>query len=223
MVFAVMLVDGRAAMVQRAARAFAGQTVSARLLIYDSGALPVYSEVQAQDFHPAIIYVRGAGGRTIGALRNAANKLAVAGGRADIIVHMDSDDWSHPRRIEEQVALLKSSGRPCVGYNDVLFWETDGAAWMYSNENPFQPIGASLCYWRQAWEAKPFLDLNKGEDERWLSGMRALAMSSLVDEPRLICALHDSNTSSRISKKAIGKEWNRAVEWDAHCQEAMKL
>lgn len=59
-------------------------------------------------------------GRTIGYLRNIANACATG----DLIAHADDDDWMHPRRVEEQVALLQASGKQCVGYRELLFWDT---------------------------------------------------------------------------------------------------
>src|SRR6185436_15303374 len=137
-VCAMCLVNGRAEMVKRAIKAFKEQTYTGErwLLSFNDGS-----------------------GATIGTLRNRA----VESIRADIIVHWDSDDWSHPRRIEEQVALLQSSGKECVGYREMLFWDSrecqgraaDGssvgpptrvaAAWLYTNRDTRYCLGASLC------------------------------------------------------------------------------
>jgi len=139
-------------------------------------------------------------------LRNYANGVENYWyGKADIICHWDSDDWSHPRRIEEQVALLQASGKECVGYRDMLFWNhlldagksptlTDGEkrlnlnaggeCWLYSNNDPRYCLGTSLCYWRRVWEARPFPDEPKrkggtGEDVKWLEGVKSLGASSI--------------------------------------------
>jgi hypothetical protein len=129
----------------------------------------------------------------------------------DIILHWDSDDWSHPNRIAEQVALLESSGKQCVGYRDMLFWRLcpgcwtgnswlplcpkccphckglGGEAWLYANRQPTYCLGTSLCYWRSVWEAKPFPDLPKGkgstgEDTQWLQGLDSLGVSSVASQ-----------------------------------------
>lgn len=97
----VMLANGRQEMVNRAVRCFNGQT-------YDNRYLLTWEN---------------RGEKSIGELRNMANTAAGCGvNEADIICHWDSDDWSHPNRIAEQVALLQSSGAECVGYNEMLFW-----------------------------------------------------------------------------------------------------
>src|SRR5258708_3294771 len=98
-VAAVMLCHGRDEMAQRAIRSFTLQDCENKkhLLIWNND-----------------------GTKPIGTLRNEANAQV----DADIICHFDSDDWSHPNRIAEQIAQLQSSGAECVGYNEMLFWDT---------------------------------------------------------------------------------------------------
>lgn len=148
---------------------------------------------------------------SIGLLRNVANAYAMEPILdCEIICHFDDDDWSHPNRIAEQVALLQSSGAPAVGYNDCLFWasnraivrvhpgqsgpdgngvlgvvESVGEAWLYRNPNTRYALGTSLCYWRKTWEQKTFEDLPKngegtGEDSRWIQGLGVRAVSSFA-------------------------------------------
>jgi hypothetical protein len=74
-------------------------------------------EAQSYDNKKLVLY-RGSASLTVGTLRNAAIQMA----SGDIVVHFDDDDWSHPDRIAEQVALLQSSGADCVGYREMLFW-----------------------------------------------------------------------------------------------------
>jgi len=165
----VMLVNGRAAMVKRAIASFRSQTYERkRLLIWDSS--PALSRLRDRElvriFHmPAPIPIKA----TIGALRNEANQFAcLAGDQGDLIAHWDSDDWSHPRRLEEQVALLLASGKQCVGYRELLFWDTrgPGEAWIYRNDEPRFACGASYMYTRALWEQQPFPDAPH-EDRRW--------------------------------------------------------
>jgi hypothetical protein len=186
-VVAVMLVNGREGMVRRAVESFKAQTyTNKRLLIWDTGELNCDFD-NSEDGDGSIVHMPAEAYRdpapTIGALRNEANAFW---NTHDIVCHWDSDDWSHPRRIEEQVALLEASGKVCVGYRDMLFWnQTAGqlcGAWLY--RHLLKPLGTSLCYWRRAWEQRPFEDLPKakggtGEDSRWLEGVQSLSISSL--------------------------------------------
>ncbi len=114
-VMAVMLTADRHELAPQAVACFLRQTYPNKaLLIYDTGEKPLSVEVGDSICH-ALAVERGL---PIGALRNNANRLV----SADVIVHWDDDDWSHPNRIAEQVALLQTSGAACVGYNEMLFW-----------------------------------------------------------------------------------------------------
>jgi hypothetical protein len=181
--------------------------------------------------------------RTIGAMRNYANSLLTD---CDIVCHWDDDDWSHSNRIAEQVALLQATGADCVGYNEMLFWDQrpgqqDGislsAAWLYSNPNPRYALGTSLCYWRRAWEARPFQDINHGEDTEWLRSVKCdgwAAMSQYVDcgyDPRMIARIHSGNSSSGYDPAemvrhnalpASERQWSRACGYDNFCKEVME-
>ncbi len=114
-VAAVMLANGRPDMVRRAVKSFRAQTYESKeLVVFDNGGGLAPCGTGAHIFAASAF-----GGSSIGKLRNAANHACTG---ADIICHFDSDDWSHPNRIAEQVALLQSTGAECVGYNEMLFW-----------------------------------------------------------------------------------------------------
>ncbi len=225
-VAAVMLVNGRHDMVDRALACFREQSYqNKRLAMLDTGnpwIMPMESTIHSGEWY----FPRKRQNESIGVLRNKANGLS----ESDIIVHLDSDDWSHPRRIEEQVALLQASGKDCVGYRDMLFWretyEQYGTAYLYSNPQPSYALGTSLCYWRSAWERHPFADLPKhgtgaGEDAEFIRSVDTLGVTSLDSitvsqsgkfltegewlpggvkldptEPRMIASLHGDNTST---------------------------
>ena len=159
---------------------------------------------------------------SVGRLLNEANAKV----KEDIIVHFDSDDVSSPTRIAEQVALLISSGAECVGYNEILFWDTTPGqfcgAWHYHNRDRTFACGTSLCYWRKTWERVRFPDLTRGEDTYWIEhGVKCLGVSGIVDgEPRLIATLHAGNTGSQIVPGSL--EWQRAPEYDVKVREIME-
>ena len=168
----VMLMSpGREAMQCRALRAIKEQT---------------YQNIEVVVFDTS--HLRG---KTIGYMRNVANAEATG----ELIAHADDDDISHPRRLEEQVALLLASGKQCVGYRELLFWDTRplahecsydereggcpvcadedqrqheqrGEAWLYRNPDPRWAAGASFLMRRELWERQPFPDAPH-EDQRW--------------------------------------------------------
>lgn len=204
LVCAIMLTKDRPGRAARAVASFRAQAYgSASLLIFDNGAMPDTHP----EYHPSILYHHDSiGSRSIGTMRNDANSLAIIAKtpkEIDIFVHWDDDDYSHPSRIAEQVALLQSSGADCVGYRDMLFWRESsadlhiaagdfiadryrhiGEAWRFSNDRPCYALGTSLCYWRKIWERKPFKDLPqpgkwRGEDTEFIEGLKVESVSSL--------------------------------------------
>ena len=251
-VVCVMLTKDRPEMAQRAVSAFRAQTYGRkRLLAVNNGrfALPdalltVGSEVE--------IY-RHNGGSPIGSLRNVANGCTAC----DIIAHWDDDDWSHPNRLAEQVALLQSSGAECVVYTDMLFWDTRFGhfcgAWLYTNPAPVFSLGSSMLYWRSAWEARPFDDINHGEDGRFMRKIKTVGVSSFpalpdcmipqkvggkayladplrafMDDPHLdlnsrMVCGIHGGNSSPYRPENSPNSYRRTPEWDDYCRKMMQL
>lgn len=240
----VMLANGREAMVRRAIRCFRAQTYqNKRLLIWNTGDHTLDLGDEDEEYEIAHVYADQKA-RSIGTLRNEANQFWNA---YPIICHWDSDDWSHPDRLSEQVALLQSSGKECVGYNQMLFWRDlqlterdvygpEGSnepcdviqeSWMYRLPLPCGILGTSLMYWRRAWEKNPFADKNNGEDQDFLRRVSCQGVVSLLDtnpsrlnEPRMIASIHGSNTASQIDP--THSMWTRTPEWDARVREIME-
>lgn len=232
----VLLVNGREAMVRRAIASWRAQTYKhKRLLIWDSspGLTHDHEDEQERIFHmPAPLPIAA----TIGALRNEANRFAcLAGDEGELIAHWDSDDWSHPRRLEEQVALLEASGKQCVGYRELLFWDTrdvherPNQAWIYRNHQQNWAAGASLLYRRELWESQPFDDAPH-EDQRWMmtpavSGqcLSVVGLGKGID-PRMVCRIHGSNSEAYDRKiMQSAPEWRRTPEFDEYCERTMAL
>lgn len=125
-VCAVMLTANRPEMARRAIQCFVRQTYeNKQLLICNSG--PGFETGIADEDNIIRLYVpleslisSGNLPPKIGGIRNLAALLTAA----PIIVNWDDDDYSHPKRIEEQVSLLLASGADAVGYRDCLFWDT---------------------------------------------------------------------------------------------------
>lgn len=177
-VCAIMLTADRPEYARRAVECFRRQTYpDKRLLILDAG-MECEPGLEAED--DGVYWVpfsAAARWSMIGELRNAANAFWT---EFPILIHWDDDDYSHPNRIAEQVALLQSSGADAVGYNEMLFWREDrqlsqadvygrenvigycdpdgpcdvleGESWLYTGSI----LGTSLCYWRKTWERVPF-------------------------------------------------------------------
>jgi glycosyltransferase involved in cell wall biosynthesis len=192
-------------MLRRAVRSFDSQTYqNKQLLIFDS--VP---------------------GLTFGALRNAANASA----QGDIIVHFDDDDLSHRRRIEEQVALLQISGKECVGYNKMLFWDTrgPGEAWLYTNSDPRFVLDTSACYWASSWLKTPFPESTNGNADylRWVKNAdtyKGISSVAWRNQPGMIASIHDGNRiNPAYDKRENNVSWLRVPTWDEHCARVMEL
>ena len=235
-VAAILLTRDRPAMSRRAVECFRAQTYPAAkrlLVIFDSGDDPQWTApllATSEGCTPmrdneAHLWAQKQQGQPIGTLRNLANEWAASGvvgtfGRPDILMHFDSDDFSHPRRMEEQVAALP--GVEATGYNEMLFWDSTSAdshgAWIYRGA-PSYLIGTSLAYWRATWERKRFQPLMTGEDSEFQKGLRVRAVSAGRHDPRMIGAIHGENTTCRVvwnldpktGKLTSAKEWRNTI------------
>ena len=242
LVVAIMLTERRLAMAERAVRAFWEQTyANKQLLVIDSGAIPS-AFIDSPCVH-RLHHLRD--DLSIGELRNFACRSGSEPLQpAEIFIHWDDDDVSHPTRIAEQVAHLQSSGADVVGYNELLFArevyrglyeQRLPEAWLW--KNAIGHAGSSFCYWRTTWEKKPFPDLPKpdrgsGEDFQWVQGLKYEARSgagvldedgAVLVEPALLCSIHGGNVTPYSEIIVKSDNWRRVPEWDAYCCERMKL
>lgn len=147
-----------------------------------------------------------AGKITTGTKRNLVNALV----DADVIIHWDDDDWSAPDRVERQLRLLESSGKPVVGVHDLLYHRTtDRTLWRYDFQGtPPYACGTSLCYLRSYWEAHRFPDKRHSEDTDF--AMKARAEGNLASEPNagmIVARWHGHNTyDPRFGPKPFTRE-----------------
>ena len=193
----VMLTADRPELARKAVECFKAQTYDLkRLCVIDTGRGPCGLS-HLHSYRIAIFDCRSAQAhepRTIGELRNMAGRCVDG---ADILIHWDDDDYSHPNRIAEQVALLQDSGAEVVGYNEMLFWRTPQKAatfpaseavrglplkpeaWLYSNPGPpAYALGTSLCHWRKTWERHHFADETQGVEDHWLREKKLVSISA---------------------------------------------
>lgn len=204
LVACVCLVKGRPEMVRRAVRSYFRQTYTRRMLLLWATETPdlslqrILEITEEEDYFQCVSFAMNRDrGLSIGALRNEAAERLFEGPapHPDIIAHWDSDDWSHPDRLTEQVKLLQESQAQAVGYNDLLFWQEPkpdslphglaeyecrctvciGAAWLYARPRPRVAVGTSLMYWAGVWKQNRFPDLPKpgqpwslAEDSVWM-------------------------------------------------------
>ena len=220
-VCAVCITADRPVQTARAIRSFMAQTYKNKyLLIFDTSKKGAV--VGESKLGPQVILVKAdrKESDTIGSLRNLANGLCA---NADILCHWDSDDWSHPLRIAEQVADLDHcASSSATGYADMIFWDSvKQEAWHYHHYMPNYAVGTSLMYPRTTWVQKPFPELGKGEDSAWIKGLVVFGTGSHIRQPRMIAEVHGGNTSSRIVYDS--EQFTRVPHRDQYCREHMNV
>jgi len=162
LVSCILPTKNRAHYIGQAVRSYLSQTYSRlELIILDNG--DDDTEAHIPDCM-TVIYLKVTGKRTTGEMRN----LCVEQARGSIIVHFDSDDWSAPDRVADQVKRL-GIGRILTGYSSMYFYDDrDGKAYEWSNGKCRYHLGTSLCYRKAWWEDHPFPLMQVGEDFRFV-------------------------------------------------------
>jgi glycosyltransferase involved in cell wall biosynthesis len=146
-----------------------------------------------------------------GEKRNQINRLACG----EIICHMDSDDWSAPERIADQVKRLQDSGNPITGYSDMLFWDVLGhQAKCFRSSIAGYVCGMSFCYRRSFWEKNPFPNLQKGSDNEVVyANLKSIAASRKIG--MIVARIHGqghaggthSNITEIVAREGLGDFW----------------
>ncbi len=137
---------------------------------------------------------------SIGKLRNFAVGRSLESVSVEVIAHFDYDDWSDPDRLSQQVALMELTGRPVVGYRDMLFMDTtrDKVTW-YDSKMRDYALGTSLMYRREVWEKTPFPDQTP-EDTTWqhqVGSHNIASISSIKNgRPMMIQTIHGGNAAA---------------------------
>lgn len=193
-----------------------------RLILWDTGKIE-YAPPFGYDHSRIEIFRRKSGG-PIGALRNAANAEV----KSDVIVTMDSDDWSGNERIADQVHHLIASGADCTAYREVVFWaEQKRESWLYTDRRQNFGIGGSLCYWHRAWQCckfDPHLPTNgksTSEYYTFLTRSKVYSVTSLSQlDPMLVCRIHQGNSSDYSfiwDPRLKQTTFRRAPAFDEYC------
>jgi O-antigen biosynthesis protein len=201
LVSAIMPTRSRPALSRVALNCFLRQTYEPKeLVIIDDNDDPSFRTSPAIE---GVRYLRTAK-MDLGLKRNALCDAALG----EIVIHFDSDDWSAPERMSDQVDRLLKSGRPLTGYNTLLFWdEVNGAGYSWKVSHPPRVrtmdgvletvCGASMCYHRSFWRTHPFPDVEVGEDGHLeAAAQRRGGVSSEESRGLLVARVHGKNTSS---------------------------
>ena len=212
LVSCIMPTANRRAFVPRAVACFLRQDYPAReLVVVDDGSDPV-ADLLPDDLR--VRYVRLPRRATIGAKRN----LAIEQASGDLIAHWDDDDWHAPHRLTVQIAALLRAGGDLCGLRQMLFHDAAGGeTWHYSYPATSRPwlIGGSLLYTRDRWRRGPFLEMDVGEDTRFVWAQRARRLVAVPDFRIYVATIHPANTSPKVCR---GPYWTR---WDGDLRAVM--
>ena len=203
LVSCIMPTADRGSFVVQALAGFRAQTYPRKeLIVIDDGHEQIEDLLK---FDPDVRYFRLGGKLSIGAKRNLACREA----RGEFIAHWDDDDWYAPWRLDHQLRQLLASGADMNGLDDVLFIdETRGRAWEYTfpRGQGAWVYGATMCYRRSVWQRQPFLNLNDGEDTRFVRGLPASRVAPLPEIGMFVGRIHGANTSIKNFRDARFRE-----------------
>ena len=195
LISAIMPVYGQKELAEIALASFFSQDWARKeLIVIDDSPEPVFQFDQFRG-HPEINVqvVRLPEREKIGPKRN----MACAFANGEIIVHFDSDDWSAPNRISDQVTRLVESGKAVSGYHSMLFWDGErNEAFQYQGTEDYS-LGSGLCYRKEFWRKHSFVaeDQRRWEDNVFVQAARNDGEIVAVDaEKRMVARIHSGNT-----------------------------
>ena len=166
LVSCILPTHNRARYIRAAIDCFLSQTYAPlELVIVDSGNDGTISLVPHDIPNITYRWLRRPVAPTTGEMRNLCCETATG----EIICHFDSDDWSAPNRVHDQVTRMLDADAVLTGYKSLLFYEEDKREvyrWAWQNGLPFC-LGTSLCYRKDLWQSLRFGLLRIGEDFRF--------------------------------------------------------
>jgi glycosyltransferase involved in cell wall biosynthesis len=145
---------------------------------------------------PRVRYVRTTGRARVGAKRN----LACQSARGPIIAHWDDDDWAARTRLSTQIEILLSTGAGLCGAHSLVYVEPDARrAWQftYPEDGRHWLVGSTLCYLRELWVHRPFLEVDVGEDSAFVLATPSERVARLTDSRFQVGVLHRHNVSGK--------------------------
>lgn len=193
------------------------------VIVVDDASGPGYEEwfARAESLDPRIRVLRlGTNG---GAYR--ARNAGVRAARGSIITFQDDDDWSHPRRVELQVARLNESG--AVATRSAAVRARPDLTHQWFGSPPVRFNVSSLMLRREAVaRIGPFFEIRKGADSEYQDRIVALGGSiENVPAPLAVVRLRQGSlsrgdfthrwaTPERIELRAAYEAWHRTLAGD---------
>ncbi len=158
--------------------------------------------------NPQVRYELHSNRLTISEKRNRLCELT----SGEIICHFDSDDWSAPSRITEQVALLETSGKAVVGYCTMPFWdEQTQKPYIYRCNPNTWAVGTSLCFQKSWWETHRFSESKYQREDNGFSNdaRNAREIITVPCDGKMVARIHSDNT---VPKHAYNWTWKATID-----------
>lgn len=193
MVSAVMPTRGRKEWALQALRSFLAQDYENKeLVILDDEADPSFEGAFPEERENVRYYVSPS--RLIPQKRNELCRLA----RGEFICSWDSDDWSAPGRISDQVSRLIDTGKAVTVYIRMLFVCGERVLEYRGSENN-GGSGTSLMFRKSWWEKNPFPEnVTLSTDMKLISRARDQKEVVCAEAGRLMVArVHPGNTNPK--------------------------
>jgi glycosyltransferase involved in cell wall biosynthesis len=145
---------------------------------------------------PRVRYLRMPARAVVGAKRNLACEAATGA----VVTHWDDDDWAAPTRLTMQVETLLRFGAALCGARGLIYFQPDVLrAWRfeYPDDGRHWLIGSSLCYLRELWVQRPFLEIDVGEDSAFVLATPPEQVARVADTSFQVGLLHGQNVSRK--------------------------
>jgi glycosyltransferase involved in cell wall biosynthesis len=124
--------------------------------------------------------------------------IGIARSRGTIIQKLDDDDWYHPTFLRRTSDALIAHGTSdaMVAADTFLVLVLGQPTLFHAGGGWF--AGATLAFFRQLWERRPFRDIAYREDGCFLDDHAEAAQLRLHDPELFIAVRHDRNTWNRL-------------------------
>ena len=199
LVSCIMPARGRREFAAQAVDSFLAQTYpNKELLICDDIDDPAFPG-GVKTGHPILRFLSNS--RSIAEKRNDLCELSAG----SIIAHFDSDDWSAPDRLADQVARLEESRKAVTGYSSMIFFDGQNLGRYLGMAN--YALGTSLCFRREWWKWHKFpvatqidaiTQLAIGEDNEFVAeAMNQHEIMSVEGLGMMVARVHPGNSSRK--------------------------
>lgn len=197
LVSCIMPTRGRRELGFRALQCLAAQTFTDwELIVLDDAEQPSFCDGDIAGVLPdhPVYYARHLS-RNIAEKRN----LCIEAALGDYVCHWDSDDWSGPKRLVDQVERIRMQQKAVTGYHSMYFVDpAERKAYWYANDASYA-VGTSLVYTVEWAKAHPFVapedHPNWGEDNLFVKQARdAHELLSVSAEFLMVARIHTDNS-----------------------------